>query len=74
MGDAEASTLAQHLCAMVSQMRHHGPQGPLEVSLRFACEAAQGDAEGLLARLSAVVDSAGQALAAARQPGVATTP
>ncbi len=74
MGYADASALAQHLCAMVSQMRHHGPNGPLEVSLRFACEAAQGDAEGLLARLSAAVDSAGQALAAVRQPDTATAP
>lgn len=63
MGDDEARTVAQHLCHMVSAMRHHGAQGPLQVSLRFACEAAQGDAESLLARLSAAIDDAGQVLA-----------
>jgi diguanylate cyclase (GGDEF)-like protein len=65
MGDADARALAQHLCEMVSMMRHHGPQGPLPVSLRFVSAAAQGDAETLLARLSAAIDSAHPALAAA---------
>jgi len=65
MGDAEARTVAQHLCGMVAMMRHHGPHGPLHVSLRFASEAARGDAEGLMARLSAAIDGTGQALAQA---------
>lgn len=61
MADAEARALAQHLCDMVAMMCHHGPQGLVQVSLRFASEAAHGDAEGLLARLSAAIDSAGRA-------------
>jgi len=65
MGGADARALAQHLCQMVSMMRHHGPQGPLPVSLRFVSEAARGDAETLLARLSAAIDSANLALAPA---------
>jgi len=63
MGDADARAVAQHLCSMVAMMRHHGPRGPLPVTLRFATEAAQGDAEGLLSRLSAAIDGTGQALA-----------
>lgn len=60
MGDAEAGVLAQHLCRMVALMRHHGPQGALGVSLRYACAPARGDAEGLLARLSRAIDGAGR--------------
>ncbi|KQV61394.1 MULTISPECIES: GGDEF domain-containing protein [unclassified Duganella] len=62
MKDDQARALAQHLCSMVAAMRHHGPQGPLPVSLRFASDAAQGDADCLLARLSAAVDGAGEVL------------
>ena len=58
-GDAEALDVARHLCGMVTMMRHHGPQGPLEVSLRFASEPAQGEADALLARLSAAIDGPG---------------
>jgi len=67
LGDAGARALAQHLCDMVARMRHHGPHGPLPVSLRFASEAAHGDAEGLLARLSAAIDGAGQPAARPQQ-------
>ena len=65
MGEAEAHALAQHLCVMVAMMRHHGPQGALPVSLRYACEPARGDAENLLARLSRAIGEAGQAAAQA---------
>ncbi|SFG11537.1 diguanylate cyclase (GGDEF) domain-containing protein [Duganella sp. CF458] len=72
MAAGQAGALAQHLCRMVSMMRHHGPIGPLQVSLRFASGAAHGDAESLLARLSAAIDGAGQVLAP--QPDVNPAP
>lgn len=65
MGEAEARALAQHLCVMVAMMRHHGPQGALQLSLRYACAPARGDAESLLARLSRAIGEAGQAPAQA---------
>jgi hypothetical protein len=52
-------------------MRHHGPQGVLEVSLRFASAAAQGDADSLLARLVAAIDGRSQGPA---QPHAMTVP
>jgi diguanylate cyclase (GGDEF)-like protein len=52
---ASAGALARHLCAIVAMMRHHGPEGPLAITLRYACEPARGDAEGLLTRLSAAL-------------------
>ncbi|XLZ71326.1 diguanylate cyclase [Massilia sp. SR12] len=57
MDDHAARLLAQHLCGMVGRMRHHGPQGPLPVSLRYACSPAQGEAEGVLARVSAALEA-----------------
>ena len=63
--DAMAREVGRHLCRMVALMRHHaqaggaGPDGALQVSLRFACAPAQGDADGLLARLSAEIESRG---------------
>jgi diguanylate cyclase (GGDEF)-like protein len=65
MCEPEARALAQHLCGMVAMMRHHGPQGALPVSLRYACAPARGDAESLLARLSRAIGEAGQAPAQA---------
>ena len=65
-GNGEARELSRHLCGMVAMMRHHGPLGPLPVSLRFASAAAQGEAEALLARLSEAIDAPGQALVQAQ--------
>ncbi|MGW8392536.1 GGDEF domain-containing protein [Pseudoduganella sp. HUAS MS19] len=74
VGAAEARLLAQHLCDMVARMRHHGPQGPLPLSLRFAGDAVQGDAQGLLARLSVAIDGTSGALAQVHQPHAAPMP
>jgi diguanylate cyclase (GGDEF)-like protein len=71
IGEQQARALARHLCAMVAMMRHHGPQGALEVSLRFASAAAQGDADSLLARLAAAIDGRSQGPA---QPHAMTVP
>ncbi|UTY60905.1 diguanylate cyclase [Massilia sp. erpn] len=55
-GAQEARAIAGHLCAMVGQMRHHGSQGVIAISLRHACAAAEGEAEDLLARLGREID------------------
>lgn len=65
MDDDAARLLAQHLCGMVGRMRHHGPQGPLPVSLRYACSPAQGEADGVLARVSAALEAGATPPAAA---------
>jgi diguanylate cyclase (GGDEF)-like protein len=57
MGEGDAMQLARHLCAMVAMMRHHGPHGVLPVTLRYACTPAQGDADRVLARLSAALEA-----------------
>lgn len=56
MDDHAARQLAQHLCTMVAMMRHHGPHGALPVTLRYACTPAQGEADSLLARVSAALE------------------
>ncbi|WP_374580823.1 GGDEF domain-containing protein [Pseudoduganella sp.] len=71
LDDQAACLLAQHLCAMVANMRHHGPHGLLPVSLRYACTPAQGEADGLLARVSAALDSAAMPPAQVRPPAPA---
>ena len=58
MGQTEGKAVAQHLCQMVTMMRHHGEGGAQEaiaVSLRFACSPAQGEADVMLAQLSAAI-------------------
>jgi len=47
----EAGALARHLCFMTGHMRHHGPRGPVALSLRFACAPVDAEPDALLAAL-----------------------
>lgn len=58
MDQAQASELAEHLCAMVGAMRHAAPRGTVSVGLRHACTLADGNPEALLAELGQVLDTA----------------
>jgi diguanylate cyclase (GGDEF)-like protein len=52
---AEAAALADHLAAMVGQMRHHAKGGRVGITLRHACSSADAAPEVLLAELSKAV-------------------
>lgn len=53
----DARDAAQHLCRMVSSMRHHGPKGRVRISLRHGCAPAQGAPDALLATLCRQMDA-----------------
>lgn len=57
MGEGDARQLARHLCAVVAMMRHHGPHGVLPVTLRYASAPVRGDADGVMARVSAALEA-----------------
>lgn len=55
--EAEARDAAQHLCRMVSSMRHHAPKGRVRISLRHGCAPAQGAPDALLSDLCRQMDA-----------------
>ncbi|QYG00684.1 MULTISPECIES: GGDEF domain-containing protein [Massilia] len=55
--EGEASDAAQHLCRMVSSMRHHAPKGRVRISLRHGCAPAQGAPDALLSDLCRQMDA-----------------
>ncbi|MGI4718521.1 MAG: GGDEF domain-containing protein [Janthinobacterium lividum] len=58
LGVEAASETAQHLCRMVSAMRHHGAGGPVPITLRHGCAPARGAPDALLADLCRRMDLA----------------
>lgn len=54
---AEARDAAQHLCRMVSSMRHHAPNGRVRITLRHGCAPARGAPDALLADLCRQMDA-----------------
>ncbi|WP_137172380.1 GGDEF domain-containing protein [Massilia sp. HP4] len=55
--EADARDAAQHLCRMVSSMRHHAPNGRVRVTLRHGCAPARGAPDALLADLCRQMDA-----------------
>ncbi|PYD93602.1 GGDEF domain-containing protein [Massilia timonae] len=55
--EGEAREAAQHLCRMVSSMRHHAPKGRVRISLRHGCAPAQGAPDALLSDLCRQMDA-----------------
>ena len=55
--ELDARDAAQHLCRMVSSMRHHAPKGRVRISLRHGCAPAQGAPDALLATLCRQMDA-----------------
>jgi len=55
--EADARDAAQHLCRMVSSMRHHGPNGRVRITLRHGCAPALGAPDALLADLCRQMDA-----------------
>lgn len=55
--EGEARDAAQHLCRMVSSMRHHAPKGRVRISLRHGCAPAQGAPDALLSDLCRRMDA-----------------
>lgn len=55
--EGEARDAAQHLCRMVSSMRHHAPKGRVRISLRHGCAPAQGAPDALLSDLCRQMDA-----------------
>jgi len=55
--EADARDAAQHLCRMVSSMRHHGPNGRVRITLRHGCAPARGAPDALLADLCRQMDA-----------------
>ena len=64
----EAASLAEHLAAMVGQMRHHAKGGRVGISLRHACSNADAAPDVLLAELNRAVSQPAMA-----SPAVSTT-
>ena len=58
LNQAEARDAAQHLCRMVSSMRHHAAKGRVRITLRHGCARAQGAPDELLADLCRQMDAA----------------
>jgi len=58
LGEAQARDAAQHLCRMVSSMRHHGAGGRVKITLRHGCAQAAGEPDALLAGLCRQMDAA----------------
>lgn len=56
--EPEARDAAQHLCRMVSSMRHHAAGGRVRISLRHGCAKAAGAPDALLADLCRQMDAA----------------
>ncbi|MCC2970744.1 GGDEF domain-containing protein [Massilia sp. IC2-476] len=54
----EAAEAAQHLCGMVSAMRHHAKGEALQLTLRHGCAPARGTPDALLADLCRRMDAA----------------
>jgi diguanylate cyclase (GGDEF)-like protein len=55
---AAAHPVAQHLCAMVGQLRHHATLGPVTLSLRYACASVLGETDAILAGLAQTLEAA----------------
>ncbi|TXF97822.1 GGDEF domain-containing protein [Massilia arenae] len=55
--ELDARDAAQHLCRMVSSMRHHAAGGRVRISLRHGCAPAQGAPDALLAALCRQMDA-----------------
>jgi len=53
-----ARVVANHLCECAALLRHHAPEGVVRLSLRYACGAAEGEPDHLLAALGQVLDGA----------------
>ena len=58
LGEYAAREAAQHLCHMVSAMRHHAAGGQVPVTLRYGCAPARGAPDALLASLCRQMDAA----------------
>ena len=58
LGEPEARDAAQHLCRMVSSMRHHAASGRVRITLRLGCAPARGAPDALLADLCRQMDAA----------------
>jgi diguanylate cyclase (GGDEF)-like protein len=56
LGESEARAAADHLCRMVSSMRHHAPGGRVHITLRHGCAPARGAPDALLSALCRQMD------------------
>jgi len=56
LAEPDARAAADHLCRMVSSMRHHGPKGRVPITLRHGCAPARGAPDALLAALCRQMD------------------
>ena len=56
--EPQARDAAQHLCRMVSSMRHHAAGGRVRITLRHGCAQAAGEPDALLADLCRQMDAA----------------
>ena len=57
LGEPEARAAADHLCRMVSSMRHHAATGRVAITLRHGCAPARGAPDALLADLCRQMDA-----------------
>jgi diguanylate cyclase (GGDEF)-like protein len=57
LGEPEARAAADHLCRMVSSMRHHAAGGRVAITLRHGCAPARGAPDALLADLCRQMDA-----------------
>lgn len=57
LGEPEARDASQHLCRMVSSMRHHAARGRVRITLRHGCAQALGEPDALLAGLCRQMDA-----------------
>jgi len=57
LDEAQARDAAQHLCRMVSSMRHHAAGGRVRITLRHGCAQAAGEPDALLAGLCRQMDA-----------------
>ncbi|HEX8406472.1 MAG TPA: diguanylate cyclase, partial [Duganella sp.] len=69
---AEAAALADHLAAMVGQMRHHAKGDRVGITLRHACSSTDAAPEVLLAELSKAVSQTAAPQSAATVIATAT--
>jgi len=56
LAEPEARAAADHLCRMVSSMRHHAPGGRVHITLRHGCAPARGAPDALLSALCRQMD------------------
>ena len=57
LGEQQARAAADHLCRMVSSMRHHAAGGRVAITLRHGCAPARGAPDALLADLCRQMDA-----------------